>query len=131
MGLHLGHGCADYAEDAIEVDAQGVAPLGGGHLCDGRIVSGPDAVVGDDAVQAAEGGDSGGDECLSVFRGGERLVDGSAEVGTATFAGEGFGLLGGKAVVEGYFGSGLAEEADGGCADSSGAASDKGDLSRQ
>ena len=55
------------AEDAVEVGAEGAAPLGGGHGGDGGVVRGPDAVVDDGAVETAEGGDGGGDEGLAVF----------------------------------------------------------------
>ncbi len=48
----------------------------------------------------------------------EGLVDGAAVVGAAALGGEGFGLLGCAAVVEDDLCTGLAEEADGGGADS-------------
>jgi hypothetical protein len=32
------------------------------------VVRGPDAVIEDSAVEAAEGSDGSGDECLAVFR---------------------------------------------------------------
>ena len=104
------------------------APLGGGHGGDGGVVGGPDAVVEDGAVEAAEGGDGRGDEGLAVFGGGEGLLDGAAEFGAAALVDEGFGLLGGGAVAEDDLCAGLTEEADGGCADSAGASGDEGDF---
>ena len=50
LGLHLGYGGLDEAEDAVEVDAEGGAPLAGGHGGDGGVVGGPDAVIDDEAV---------------------------------------------------------------------------------
>src|SRR6266566_6382490 len=121
LGLHLGDCGADYAEDAVEVGAEGVSPLGGCHGGDGGVVGGPDAVVQDGAVQAAEGGYGSGDEGLAIFRGGEGLLDGAAELGASALLDEGLGLLGGGAVAEDHLCACLAEEADGGCADSAGA----------
>ena len=56
LRLHLGDGGADYAEDAVEVGAKGVPPLGGSHGFYRGVVGGPDAVVEHGAVEAAEGG---------------------------------------------------------------------------
>jgi hypothetical protein len=88
-------------------------------------VRGPDAVVEDGAVDAAEGGDGGGDEGFTIFRGVEWLMEGAAEVGTAALGDEGFGLLGCAAVVEDDLCACLAKETDGGCADSAGASGDE------
>ena len=131
LGFHLGYGGADDAEDAVEVGPEGASPLLRGHFCDGGVMRGPNAVVEDGAVEAAEGGDCSGDEGLTVLRGGERLVDGAAEVGAAALPNEGFGLLGGGAVAEDDPCAGLTEEADGGSADSTGASGDEGDFSHQ
>ena len=98
---------------------------------DGGVVRGPDAVVEDDAVEAAEDGDGGGDEGLAIFGSGERLLDGAAEVGASALCDEGLGLLGGGAVAEDYLRPGLMEEANGRCADSAGASGDEGDFARQ
>ena len=129
LRLHLGYGGADYAEDAVEVDAEGVSPLSGGHRADGGVVGGPDAVVEDSAVEAAKGGYGGGDEGLAIFRGGEGLLDGAAEVRASALGDEGFGLLCGGEVAEDDLRAGLAEEADSGGADSAGASGDEGDFS--
>ena len=94
LRLHLGYGGADYAEDAVEVDAEGVSPLGGCHGGNGGVVGGPDAVVQDGAVETAEGGYGRGDEGLAVFRGVEGLLDGAAEFRVAALLGQGLGLLG-------------------------------------
>jgi hypothetical protein len=92
------------------------------------IVRGPDAVVEDGAVETAKGGDGCGNEGFTVFRSEERLLDGAAEFRAAAFGDQGFGLLCGGAVAEDDLRAGLAEEADGGCADSARAAGDKGDF---
>ena len=131
LGFYLGYCSTDDAEDTVEVDAYGVAPLGGCHLGDGGVVGGPDAVIQDGAVEAAEGGDGSGDEGFAIFRGEERLLDSAAEVGAAALGCEGFSLASGGEVTEDDPGAGLAEEADGGCADSAGASGDEGDFSRQ
>jgi len=94
-------------------------------------VRGPDAVVEDGTVQSAEGGYGSGDEGLAVFRGGEGLLDGAAELGAAALLDEGLGLLGGGEVAEDDFCPGLTEEADGGCADSAGASGNQGDFTRE
>ena len=88
-------------------------------------------MVEDGAVDAAEGGDGGGDEGFAVFRGVEGLVDGAAEVGTAALGDEGFGLLGCAAVVEDDLCAGLTEEANGGGADSAGASGNEGYFARE
>ncbi len=51
---------------------------------------------------------------------------GRQTVGPPQFFGQGFGLGLGGDVAEGYAGSGLAEQADGGCTDSAGASGDEG-----
>jgi|HubBroStandDraft_6_1064221.scaffolds.fasta_scaffold1132348_2 hypothetical protein len=83
-------------------------------------------MVNDEAVDAAEGSYGGGDEGLAVFGGVEVVLDGDglgwASAGFGEFVGEG----GGGLVAEGYFGSGLMEEADGGGSDASGASGDEG-----
>ena len=117
LGFHLGDCGTDDAEDAVEIGAQGASPLLSGHGGDVRVVGRPDAVIENDAVEPAEGFDGGFDESAAVFGGGERLMDGLAEVGTAALGDEGFGLLNSGAVAEDDFGSGLAEETDGGTAD--------------
>jgi hypothetical protein len=126
LGFHLGHGGADDTEDAVEVGAEGAAPLVGGHLRDGGVVRRPDAMVEDGAVDTAEGGGGGDDEGFAVFRGVEGLVDGAAEVGTSALGDEGFCLFGCGAVVEDDLRASLAEEADGGGPDSAGATGDEG-----
>ena len=63
---------------------------------------------------------------MAVFGRGESLLDGAAVVGAAALGCEGVGWCGGGLVAEGYAGSGLMEEADGGCADASGASCDEG-----
>jgi hypothetical protein len=52
----------------------------------------------------------------------ELLLEGEG----SAFGGEGFGLRLRGAIAEGYAGSGLVEEADGGCSDAARAAGDKG-----
>src|SRR5207245_7706246 len=128
LRLHLSNCGADYAEDAVEVGAQGVSPLGGCHRGDGGVVRGPDAVVEDGAVKAAKGGYRGGDEGLAVFGGEEGLLDGAAQLWVSALLDEGFRLAGGGAVAEDDFGAGLTEEADRGGADSAGASGDEGDF---
>jgi hypothetical protein len=88
-------------------------------------------VVQDGAVQAAEGGYGSGDEGVAIFRGGEGLLDGAAELGAAALLNEGLGLLGGGAVAEHDLCAGLTEEADGGCADSAGASGDQSNFTRE
>jgi hypothetical protein len=124
----LGDGSADYAEDAVEVGAEGASPLDGCHGGDGDVVGGPDAVVQDGAVEAAKGSYSGSDEGLAIFRGGEGLLEGAAELGATALLDQGLGLLGGGEVAEDNPGASLAEEADGGCADSAGASGDESDF---
>lgn len=85
-------------------------------------------MVEDGAVEAAEGSHGSGDEGLTVFGSGERLLDGATEIGTTALCDEGFGLRGGGAITEDDPGSGLAEEADGGSADAAGASGDEGDF---
>jgi hypothetical protein len=128
LRLHLSDGGADYAEDAVEVGAEGASPLGSCHGGDGGFVGGPDAVVQDGAVEAAEGGYRSGDEGLTIVWSGEGLVDGTAEVGAPTLGYEFFCLSRGGEVAEDYLCAGLTEEADGGCADSAGASGDEGDF---
>ena len=85
-------------------------------------------MIQDGAVEAAEGGDSGGDESLAVLGGGEGLLDSAAESGAAALLDQGLGLLGGREEAEDHLCAGLTEEADGGCADSAGAAGDESDF---
>jgi len=66
------------------------------------------------------------DEGFTVLGGEELLADGKADLGTAEFGGESVGLIGSLLVAEGDAGSGLAKEADGGCADAAGASGDEG-----
>jgi hypothetical protein len=124
LGLHLGYGGADYAEDAIEIDAKGSSPLVSCHGGDRGVVGGPDAVVQYGAVEAAERGYGGGDEGLAIFWREEGLLDSAAEFRAAALLNKGLGLLGGGEVAEDYLCAGLTEEADGGCADSAGASGD-------
>jgi hypothetical protein len=131
LGLHLGYCGADDAEDAVEVGAESVAPLLGGHGGDGLVVRGPDAVVEDGAVETAEGSDGSGDEGLTVFGSGERLLDGSAEIGAAAFCDEGFGLWSGGAITEDDPGSGLVKETDGGSTNAAGASGDEGNFAQE
>ena len=131
LGFHLGDCGSNDAEDAVEVGAEGAAPLVGGHLGDGGVVGGPDAVVEDGAVDATEGGCGGGDEGFTVFWCVEGLMDGSAEIGAAALGDEGFGLLGCAAIAEDDLRAGLTEETNGGCADSAGASGDEGNFAFQ
>ena len=121
LGQHLGGGGLDQAEDAVEIDAQGGAPLGDGHGVDGGVVRRPDAVVDDEDVEAAKGLDGGGDEGVAVFGGGERLLEGDG----AGFGGEDVGGAGGGEVAEGDAGAGLAEEPHSGRADAARATGDE------
>jgi hypothetical protein len=91
-------------------------------------MGGPDAVVQDGAVESTEGGYGCSDEGLAIFGGGERLLDGAAEVGAAAFGDEFFCLLRGGEVAEDHLCAGLAEEANGGRADSAGASGDEGNF---
>src|SRR5882757_3389453 len=129
LRLHLSDGGADYAEDAVEVGAEGASPLGSCHGGDGGFVGGPDAVVQDGAVEAAEGGYRSGDEGLAILRRGKGLVDGAAEVGASTLGYEFFCLFRGGEVAEDDLRAGLAEETYGGGADSAGASGNEGDFS--
>ena len=130
LGLreHVGGGGLDEAEDAVEVGGEGGSPLLAWHGLDGLVVWGPDAVVDDEDVEAAEDLDCGLDEGAAVFGGGEDLLDGLAEAGAALLGGEGVGLGGRALVAEDDLCAGLAEEPDGGGADAPGAAGDEGDA---
>jgi hypothetical protein len=44
----------DQTEDGVEVDGKSVAPLLVGHFVDGYVFGGPDAVVGDENIEASE-----------------------------------------------------------------------------
>jgi len=83
-------------------------------------------VVGDEDVEIAEGCKGLGDEGFSVFGGFEVPLDGEAEGWAPERGGESVGLVRGGAVAKGDAGSGLAEEADGGCADAARASGDEG-----
>ena len=133
LGLrqHLRGGGLDEAEGAVEVDAEGAAPLLGRHGGDGGFVRGPDAVVDDEAVETAKSGDGSGDEGATVFRGGELLLDGAAVFGAAALGGEGFGLGCGGLVAEDNLCACLMEEADGCSADSTRSSADQSNFSRQ
>jgi hypothetical protein len=120
-----GGGVAE-AEDAFDVDRLRAAELGGGHAGDGSSAGGPDAVVGDEDVEVAEGSDGFGDERCAVFGGFERVLDGDAVGRAAERGGEGFGLDLGGAIAESDACASLAEEADGGGADASRASGDEG-----
>lgn len=78
----------------------------------------PDPMVDDEAIEASEGADGGGDEIAAIFGGGELLLEGDARLRSAALRGESFGCGAGGAIAECYPGSGLAKEADRGCADS-------------
>ena len=69
-------------------------------------------MVDDEHVEVAEDREGLSDEGFAVFGGGEILLDRETEGGSATFVGQGFGLILGGAIAESYAGSGLAEEAD-------------------
>jgi hypothetical protein len=125
-GEHVGGGGVDEAEDGVDVGGLGETPLGGGHGGDGGFDGGPDAVVGDEDIEIAEVGDGAGNQGFAFLGCGEGRLDGQAEGGAAEFDGEGFGLGLRGDVAEGDAGSGLAEEADGGCADAAGASGDEG-----
>src|ERR1017187_7771463 len=58
---HVGGGGVNQAEDAIEIGGDGAVPLGSGHGGDGGGGGRPDAVVGDEDVEVAEGRESVGD----------------------------------------------------------------------
>ena len=83
-------------------------------------------MIDDEDVDAAEGFDGGSDEGLAIFRGVEGVADGAsvgwASAGFGELGGFGFGVL----IAEGYFGSGLVEQADGGGSDAARAAGDEG-----
>ena len=83
-------------------------------------------MVDDKAVDAAEGLDGGGDERLAVFRGVEVVLDGEGLGWASAGCGQFVGLGGGGLIAEGYFGSGLMEEADGCGSDAAGASGDEG-----
>ncbi len=124
-GQHVGGGGVDQAKDAVDVGGLGEAPLGGGHGGDGGFDGRPDAVVGNEDVEVAKSCESGGDERLSVFGGGEVLLDRPAEFGATTFCGEGMSLIGGGTIAEGDPGTGLAEKTDCGCANAARSSSDE------
>jgi hypothetical protein len=86
-------------------------------------------VIEHGAVEAAEGCYGSGDEGLTIFGGGERLLNGAAEIGATAFCDEGYGLRSGGAITEDNFGSGLAKETYGGSTNSTGASCDEGDFS--
>ncbi len=54
LRLHLVDGVLDEPEDAIKIDGDGGMPLLVGHALDGSIVRWPDAMVGDEDVEAPE-----------------------------------------------------------------------------
>lgn len=116
-GEHVGGGGMDEAEDTVDVGGLGEAPLRRGHGGYGRFDRRPDAVVGYEDVEVAEGFQGGGDEGFSIFGGGEVLLNRSAAFWATTFFGEGLSLVGGGAIAEGDSCSGLAEETYGGCSD--------------
>jgi len=126
--LHLAGSGLDEAEHAIEVDGEGGAPLSIGHRSDGGVLGLPDAVVGDENVDAAEVIDGAADEGPAVFRGRKILGEGYALGWAAAFGDELFGSGLSGTVVEGDASSSLAEEADRGRADATGASGDEGDF---
>src|SRR6185312_15727661 len=126
LAEHLRDGGLGEAEDAVEVDGEGGSPLGFGHGADGRVFGRPDAVVGDEDVDSAEGFYSFSDKGAALFGRRELLLNGEA-VG-AEFFGQTFGCIAGAAVVEGDAGSGLMKEAHGGGSYAARASGDEGDF---
>ena len=58
----------DQGEDAVQVDGHGAAPLRVRHLFDGRILRGPDPVIGHQDVQPPETFHGSRDQLLRRFR---------------------------------------------------------------
>ena len=57
----------DKPEDTVDVGGDGAAPLGGGHFGHGGGRGRPDAVIGDEDVEIAEGHERRGDEGFAVL----------------------------------------------------------------
>src|SRR5580698_10759792 len=91
LGFHLRDSMFHQAKDGVEVDRESRAPLLVGHFVDGYILRGPDAVIGDEDVEASEMLDCRSDEnaggvwAVQVAR--DRVA-----VGGAAFLDQGFSL---------------------------------------
>ena len=116
-GEHVGGSGMKQAKDAVHVCGLGASPLGCAHIGNCNGDRWPYAVVGDQNVQIAEGFEGAGNQGFAIFGRSKLLLNRKAEVSAATLAGEGIGPVGGGVIAERDACSGLAEEADGGCAD--------------
>jgi len=125
--LHLGDGVLDEAEDAVKIYSDGAMPLLIGQAIDGRILGRPDAVIGDEDVESAPGGDCRRDQILRARRGRKIALNGAAILGS-TFANQIFGLGLRRLVVENDSCSGGDEHANRGRADAARASGDKSDF---
>ena len=54
LRLHLRHGMFDQAKNRVQVNGKRGAPLFIGHIFDGYILHGPDAMIGDQNIDPAE-----------------------------------------------------------------------------
>ena len=84
--------------------------MGVGHRGNRNLLGLPDAVIGDQNIEAAELIDRPADQGAAVFRSGEFLGEGRADLRSAAFGHQGLGSLASGAVVEGHAGAGLAKE---------------------
>ena len=76
--LHLGDRMLDQREDAVQIDGDRAMPLLVGHAVDGRIFGRPDAVIGDQNVEASEGRDRRRHQLLRRCRGRKIALHGTA-----------------------------------------------------
>ena len=102
LSFHLCHRVFHEAENSIEIDGQGGAPLLVRHAVDGDVLLRPDAVVGDEYVELTKMPDGFGDQRTSGFGIIQIRSDRVADV-RAAFFGECFRLSAGAAITENYF----------------------------
>jgi hypothetical protein len=128
MGLevHLCDGCLHQSKNGIQIYLERVAPLGFSHLSDGGILRGPDAVVGDENIEAAEGTYCRGYKRVTIRRGAEFLLYGYASAWAAAFRSQGLCLRICLQIAESNTGMSLVEKANGRCAYAAGTAGDEG-----
>ena len=123
FNVHAEQMTLDQAENRIQVDGKSGAPLLVGHVLDGYVFDGPDAVVGDENVDPAEMLDRLGDQGASGIRSGEAAGDGVA-VRLATFFDQRLGLRSRLLIAEYDLRARRGEHADRGCADAAGTTGD-------
>ena len=113
----------DQAEHRIEIDGESRAPLLGAHLLDGNILRRPDAVIGDENIEAPEMLDDFSHQ--RAGRIGIIQLGGECVTVMAAFFGESFRLRLGLLITERDLRARRAEHTNRGRANSARAASDE------